>query len=69
MVEGVGDAGGPSLGDKDVVAAIVEEKGGDLKPPDAVMVPRLALCRRVVDHHELSGGGNRVGREIHGRAV
>ena len=69
MIEGVGDACGPCLGDKDVVAAIMEERGGDVKTSDAVMIPRLALCRRVVYHHELSGGVDRVGREIHGRAV
>ena len=69
MIEGVGDACGPCLGDKDVMAAIVEERGGDVKTSDAVMVPRLALCGRVVHHYELSGGMDRVGREIHGRAV
>jgi hypothetical protein len=69
VIEGVGDAGGPCLGDNDVVATIVEERGGDVKTLDVVMVPRLALGGRVVYHHELSGGVDRVGRKIHGRAV
>jgi hypothetical protein len=43
VVEGVGDACGPCLGDKDVVTAIMEERGGDVKTSDAVMIPRLAL--------------------------
>ncbi len=47
VIEGVGDAGGPCLGDKDVGATIVEERGGDAKTSDAVMVPRLALGERM----------------------
>jgi hypothetical protein len=69
VIEGVRNACGPCLGDKDVVTAIMEERGGDVETSDAVMVPRLALCGRVVYHHELSGGVDRVGRKIHGRAV
>ncbi len=69
MIEGVGDVGGPCLGDKDMVATIVKERRGDVESPNAVMVPRLALNGRVVDHHKLSGWVDGVGREIHGRPV
>ena len=69
VIEGVGDAGGPCLGDKDMVATIVKVGRGDVEPPNAVMVPRLALRGRVVDHHKLSGGVDEMGREIHGRPV
>ncbi len=68
MIKGIGDAGGPCLGDKDMVATIVKERRGDVEAPHAVMVPRLALSGRVVDH-KLSGGVDGVGREIHGRPV
>ena len=69
MIEGVGNACGPCLGDKDVVAAIMEEREGDVKTSDAVMIPRLALCRRVVYHHELSGGVDRVGGKVEGSGM
>ena len=69
MIEGVGDASGPCLGDKNMMATIVKERRGDVEAPNAVMVPRLALSGRVVDHHKLSGGVKGVGREIHGRPV
>jgi hypothetical protein len=45
----------PVLG-TNTVATIVKERGGDVETPNAVMVPRLALIGRVVDHHKLSGG-------------
>jgi hypothetical protein len=40
-----------------MMASIVKERRGDVEAPNAVMVPRLALSGRVVDHHKLSGGG------------
>ncbi len=39
------------------MTAIVRDRGGDVKGPDTVVSPRLALKRRVVDDHELAGGG------------
>ncbi len=69
MIDGFGDAGGPCLGDKDMMATIVKERGGDVETPNAVMVLRLALGGRVVDHQKLSGDLDGVGREIHGRPV
>ena len=69
VIDRVGDAGGPCLGDKDMVATIVNERRGDVEAPHAVMVPRLALSGRVVDHHKLSGGVDGVCREIHGTPV
>jgi hypothetical protein len=50
------DASGASARDKDNVTAIVRERGRDIKGPDPVVSPRLALERRVVDDHELVGG-------------
>ncbi len=69
MVEGVGDVGGPCLGDKHMMATIVEERRGDVEAPNAVMVPRFALSGRVVDHHKLSGGVDGVGRKIYGGSM
>ncbi len=69
MIECVGDAGGPCLGNKNMMATIVKKRRGDVETPNAVMVPRLALSGRVVDHHKLSGGVDGMGREIHGRPV
>ena len=69
VVEGVGDAGGPGARDKDNVTAVVGEGGTDIKGTDTVVVPRLALKRRVVGHHKLTGRVKRVGREINGRTV
>jgi hypothetical protein len=69
VIDGVGDAVCPCLGDKDMVATIVKEGRGDVETPNAVMIPRLALRGRVVDHYKLSGGVDAVCREIHGRPV
>ncbi len=69
VVKDVGDASGASARDKDSVAAIVRERGRDIESPDTVVSPRPALKRRVVDDHELTGGVDGVGGEIHGRAV
>jgi hypothetical protein len=60
---------GASARDKDRVAAIVGERWRDIEGPDTVVRPRLALERRVVDDHELTGGVDGVGGKIHGRAV
>jgi hypothetical protein len=41
----------------------------DVKSPDTVVSPRLALDRRVVDDQELAGRVDGVGGKIYGRAV
>jgi hypothetical protein len=69
VIEGVGDASGASARDKDNVTAIVRERGRDIKGPDPVVSPRLALERRVVDDHELTRGVDGACGKIHGRAV
>ncbi len=69
VIESVRDASGASARDKDNVTAIVRERGRDIKSLDTVVSPRLALERRVVDDHELTGGVDGVGGKIHGRAV
>ena len=68
-IESVRDASGASARDKNNVTAIVRERGRDVKGPDTVVSPRLALKRRVVDDHELAGGVEWVGGKIYGRAV
>jgi hypothetical protein len=69
VIESVRDASGASARDKDNVTAIVREGGRDVKSPNTVVSPRLALERRVVDDHELAGGVDGVGEKIYGRAV
>ena len=69
VIESVRNASGASARDKNNVTAIVRERGRDVKGPDTVVSPRLALKRRVVDDHELAGGVEWVGGKIYGRAV
>ena len=69
VIESVRDTSGASARDKDNVTAIVRERGIDVKGPDTVVSPRLALKRRVVDDHELAGWVEGVGGKIYWRAV
>jgi hypothetical protein len=69
VIESVIDTSGASARDKDNVTAIVREGGRDVKGPDTVVSPRLALKRRVVDDHELAGWVEGVGGKIYWRAV
>ncbi len=57
------------MSDKDDVAAVMGERGTDIEGPDSVVIPRLALEWRVVGHHELAWGKERVGREVDRRTV
>ncbi len=69
MIEGIGNASDTSTRDEDGVATIVGESGTEVERTNAVVVPRLALVWRVVDHHELAGRVNGVSHEIYGRTV
>ena len=69
VIKGVGDAGGAGARDEDKMTAIVREGGTYVKGPNTVVIPRLAFERGVVDHHELAGRMEGMGREIDGRTV
>ncbi len=49
VIDGVGDAGGPCFGDKDMVATIVKKGRGDVETPNAVMVPQVIEYKAIFE--------------------